>query len=104
MEGLREIKSGAGVLTIEQLAEYLQLSVGTIYYWVHRREIPFLKIGKHLRFNINEVMAHFGTTTRDRLDRGCLILRKRISHSNNGSLTIPIYNQDADHAGFRRKE
>ena len=99
MEGRQEI-AGTGLVTIAQLAEHLQLSVGTIYYWVHRREIPYMKIGKHLRFNLNEVMGYFGTATKDRAGRGCLSLRERVSHPQNSSLTT----RDVDHAELRRKE
>lgn len=47
------------LLTIQELSFRLQVSVKTIYYWVHRREIPYLKVGKHLRFNEERVIQCF---------------------------------------------
>lgn len=51
------------LLTVGQLAKQLQLSVGTIYYWVHRREIPVIRIGKHLRFDLCAVLGYFKDLT-----------------------------------------
>ncbi len=47
------------LLTVEELATFLKVSRHTIYYWVSRREIPVLHIGKHLRFDRQSVLAHF---------------------------------------------
>lgn len=49
----------SSLLTIQELATHLKVPVKTIYYWVHRREIPYLKVGKHLRFNANHVIQCF---------------------------------------------
>lgn len=46
---------------LKQTAEILGVSPKTVYYWVSRREIPFLKIGRHLRFQVPEVIAFFKT-------------------------------------------
>ncbi|RYZ77789.1 MAG: DNA-binding protein [Proteobacteria bacterium] len=43
----------------KQLAAELTVPVGTIYYWVSRRDIPFIKVGRHLRFNVEDVLNHF---------------------------------------------
>ena len=46
---------------IENLMNYRELScwlavpVATLEKWVHRREIPFLKAGRHVRFDRCEV-------------------------------------------------
>ena len=45
--------------TPSEMAEQLKVSVNTIYYWVARHEIPFMRIGKHLRFSPNEVLGFF---------------------------------------------
>ena len=47
------------LLTVEELASFLKVSPHTIYYWVSRSEIPTLRIGKHLRFDRDRVLAHF---------------------------------------------
>ncbi len=51
------------ILTIQQLSQALSVPVGTIYYWVSRREIPFVKYGRHLRFDLAEVMQFFREKT-----------------------------------------
>ena len=43
--------------TVEDLAEYLQVEKKTIYDWVHKREIPFLKVHRLVRFRPKEVKA-----------------------------------------------
>jgi len=42
-------------LKIGDLAEYLGLTKGTLYVWVCQRRIPYLKIGKLLKFDIIEI-------------------------------------------------
>lgn len=39
------------LLTVEEIAEFFQTSTSTIYRWVHKREIPFVKLGGKLRFS-----------------------------------------------------
>ncbi len=51
------------VCTITQLATTLQVPVKTIYYWVHRKQIPFVKMGRHLRFNPTDVLGAFVAKT-----------------------------------------
>ena len=41
-------------LTPTQLSEYLNVSVKTIYDWVHKGRIPHYKMHKLLRFDIND--------------------------------------------------
>lgn len=40
---------------IEDLSKYLGLTKGTLYVWVCQRRIPYLKIGKLLKFDIIEI-------------------------------------------------
>jgi len=40
---------------IEEMAEYLGLKKGTLYAWIFRREIPYLKIGRLVKFDIMEI-------------------------------------------------
>jgi len=39
-------------LGIEELSQYLGLTKGTLYDWTCQRRIPYLKVGKLLKFNI----------------------------------------------------
>ena len=44
------------LLTVEDLAEYLDVPVATIYAWrYHRRGPPGFRIGRHLRFRWSDV-------------------------------------------------
>ena len=38
------------LLTAKEAAEYLGVKKGTIYEWVFYRKIPFIKMGRLLRF------------------------------------------------------
>jgi excisionase family DNA binding protein len=38
------------LMTIQEAAEFLAISVSTLYGWVHQRKIPFVKVGRALRF------------------------------------------------------
>lgn len=51
--------------TLKEMAELLNVSQKTIYYWVARKEIPFLKVGRHLRFESAAVLNYFATNSRD---------------------------------------
>jgi excisionase family DNA binding protein len=41
--------------TISQLSSLLNVPIKTIRHWVYRREVPHYKIGRHLRFNAQEI-------------------------------------------------
>ena len=43
------------LLTVQEVAEMLKISVSTLYRWVNKREIPFVKLGGKLRFNEDEI-------------------------------------------------
>jgi len=51
------------LLTPKELAAFLKVPVGTIYQWVFRRQVPHLKIGRHLRFDKAQVILHFTEKT-----------------------------------------
>jgi excisionase family DNA binding protein len=44
-----------GLKTIEELAEYLQISKSTIYHWVSQDKIVARKIGNQLRFDMEDI-------------------------------------------------
>ncbi len=52
------------LLTIQELANKLTVSVQTVYYWVSRGEIPVVKVGKHNRFIFSEVLNAFKEKTK----------------------------------------
>lgn len=41
--------------TVADLAEYLRVSKQTIYDWVHKREIPFHKVNRLVRFRPSQI-------------------------------------------------
>lgn len=40
---------------IDDLAQYLGLTKGSLYVWVHQRRIPHFKLGKLVKFDIIEI-------------------------------------------------
>lgn len=40
-----------GYFTVEEAAAYLSLSVGTVYNWIHRKKIKYLKLGSAVRIS-----------------------------------------------------
>lgn len=53
------------VATVGEIAKVLKVSPNTVYYWVSRKEIPFKRVGKHLRFNLKKVLNHFELSHQD---------------------------------------
>jgi excisionase family DNA binding protein len=45
------------LLTVQEAATYLAVSVSTLYGWVYQRRIPFVKIGRALRFDASDLVA-----------------------------------------------
>ena len=43
------------VIGIEEAAKYLGVSVKTLYSWVHQRKIPFVKVGRLVKFIVTEL-------------------------------------------------
>lgn len=43
------------LLNIEEISGYLGVSKQTIYDWVYKKEIPYHKVGRLLRFDLNEI-------------------------------------------------
>lgn len=82
---MQTLSQPAGLMTIAELGEFLKVSVHTIYYWVERNEIPFLKIGRHLRFNAGAVLEHFNQQTKDNKP-ACreepLLVKKNVNHGS----------------------
>ena len=40
---------------IEELATYLGLAKGTVYIWVCQKKIPYLKLGRLVKFDLREI-------------------------------------------------
>jgi excisionase family DNA binding protein len=44
---------------VKGLSERLGVPTATVYYWVSRNEVPYIKVGRHLRFNLVNVIKYF---------------------------------------------
>jgi excisionase family DNA binding protein len=59
MGGRRIIPScetqNAEILTIGKLSKYLSVSPNTIYSWISRKKIPYIKLGRLVRFNRQDI-------------------------------------------------
>jgi excisionase family DNA binding protein len=45
----------SGLLTVKEAANFLSVSTSTLYGWVYQRRIPFVKLGRALRFELPEL-------------------------------------------------
>lgn len=45
-------------LNVTQAAVLLNVSVDTIYRWTMRKQVPFYKVGKLVRFRRDELLAY----------------------------------------------
>lgn len=43
------------LLSIKRLSEYLDVPMMTIRDWIYKRQIPFVKVGRHVRFKPSDV-------------------------------------------------
>ena len=53
------------IMDIHQLAAELKISVSGIYQWVSQRKIPFVKIGRSVRFDSEEIQRWLAEKKRD---------------------------------------
>lgn len=72
------------LLTIREAAEYLAVSVSTLYGWVWQRRIPFIKMGRALRFDPHDLAAFIEANK---------YAPRKVSHP--GSRTNTCYNTGA---------
>ncbi len=57
-EGYQTSSHTSPLLSVKELASYLDVPVKTIYTWRHRRGGPKgFRVGKHLRFRWNDVQV-----------------------------------------------
>lgn len=56
--------------TVTDTANFLKVSKKTVYDWVHKRQIPFIKVRRLLRFKPEEIAKwlHTGGHYGNRLD------------------------------------
>jgi excisionase family DNA binding protein len=49
------LSPNARLVNVQQAAQYLAVSVSTLYGWVYQRRIPFVKVGRALRFDVSDL-------------------------------------------------
>ena len=50
--------AGPSLLTIEEVAEFLRVSKTSVYRLVERRDIPFCRVGRSVRFDRRDLEAY----------------------------------------------
>ncbi len=50
-----QTKAEIGLITVQDAAKFLAVSTSTLYGWVYQRRIPFVKVGRALRFELVEL-------------------------------------------------
>ncbi|OGQ48134.1 MAG: hypothetical protein A3I09_04490, partial [Deltaproteobacteria bacterium RIFCSPLOWO2_02_FULL_47_10] len=43
------------LMSIKSLSKYLDVPAGTIRDWIYKRQIPYLKAGRLVRFNFSDI-------------------------------------------------
>ena len=51
------------LIDVEDLARHLSVAKGTLYNWVYLRRIPYIKVGRCLRFDLRAVLDSLSSTT-----------------------------------------
>ena len=73
---------GQRLLTVQDAARYLTVSVSTLYGWVWQRRIPFVKVGRALRFDPRDLEDFIKTN-------------KQYPRQNSGNRVARCYNPSA---------
>jgi excisionase family DNA binding protein len=45
------------LMTVRDVARFLNVQENTIYQYCYKRKIPYLKVGRHKRFNKSVILA-----------------------------------------------
>ncbi len=53
-----------GLLNIRQASQLLGVSVSTLYGWVWQRRIPFVKVGRTVRFKLEDLEKYIQANRR----------------------------------------
>lgn len=74
---MRDVESR--IVNIQELSRILNVPVATMYYYKNAGMLPFFKVGKHLRFDLDEVINHFHPT---RLNRNGSLKTRDAGHES----------------------
>lgn len=92
----------SSLLTIGELSQFLKISEATIYYWVSRRQIPYTKFGRHLRFRVEEVLRYFEEQTM--LGKSCSSGSPAVFEDLGFALNRSLTTRNEGHAQLPEKE
>lgn len=71
-------QSSPPLLTVPEMADQLGVSVHTVYSWVAQRRLPFLKVGRLLRFDARAIESWL----REQCERGVRVEETTLSRLN----------------------
>ena len=71
------------LLNIENAAEYLATTPGTLYQKVHNGTIPYVKIGRSVRFDVNDLDEFIKDNKVNVISYEFSGIRKRIEKNNS---------------------
>ena len=95
-------KHAVNFLTLKEIAKVLNVPTYTIYYWVGRKEIPFVRVGQHLRFILDDVVSFYVAKTHSPPD--CLQQETAIKNGRNHcSLKIGVSARTKNFAPYQRE-
>ena len=96
-------KQPAHFLTLKEIAGVLNVPSYTIYYWVGRNEIPFVRVGRHLRFILDDVVEFFIVKTKESRPN-CLQYGTAVKNEHNHcSLKIGVSARTKNFAPYQRE-
>ena len=47
--------SDQALIDIEHVSEHLGVKVNTVYSWVNQRKIPYVKVGRLIKFDLQDI-------------------------------------------------
>ncbi len=50
-----QTETSIALMTVREAAQFLKVSTSTLYGWVWQRRIPFIKVGRALRFDMSDL-------------------------------------------------
>jgi excisionase family DNA binding protein len=52
------------LIKIDRVAEIFDVTIPTVRWWVHTRQIPHIKVGRHVRFDLGALDAWLKSNSR----------------------------------------
>ena len=83
------MKMKTSLITANDLAERFGVRCQTVYLWVRQRRIPFYRVGRLIKFDELEVLAHFKVEV-EKDNPGKKQTERRIATSRNATTIDPF--------------